>query len=110
MSGPCAHDSSCSFWGLVQSRQPRHSYTGKCVRSQHAAHQKHRPYRFPLDRVQGAEFLDEGSICNCECMLCHNLHRGRHMADQHSLWLLESEALGRHAVFLLVALAHAALQ
>jgi hypothetical protein len=32
------------------------------------------------------------------------------MGDQHSLWLLESKALGRRAVFLLLALAHVALQ
>jgi hypothetical protein len=59
MSGPYAQDSSCSFWGLVQSHQPQHSYFGRSVHLQHADQQKHRPCHFPLDHVQDAEFLDE---------------------------------------------------
>lgn len=85
----------------MQCHQPQHSYTETSFHSHHAD-QKHQAYHFPLGRVQDAEFLDEGSICNYECMLCRNLRRGRYTGDQESLWLLESKALVHCEVFLLV--------
>jgi hypothetical protein len=56
--------------------------------------------------------LDEGSICNCECMLYHNPHRGRRTGDQHSLQLLESKTSWCFVAFLVVVAAavYAALQ